>query len=107
MPSSMAIAMQRRNDKQQRTYFRSERFFNQNGSWYFAAREGEFGPYASRAAADAAMQRFVAEKVHLQRFQQSREKELRLKPLRDPHERVRAQLDERVKSLNTSRRVLV
>jgi hypothetical protein len=64
----------RRDDKNQRTYFRSQRIFCTNGQWYFATREGEHGPFGSRARAEAALARFVNDKVELDGFQQSRRK---------------------------------
>ena len=62
----------RRNDRDQKTYFRSQRIFCTNGQWYFATREAEHGPFGSRSRAEAALCRFVIEKVELDGFQQSR-----------------------------------
>lgn len=43
--------------------FRSGRFFIVNGTWYFATREGpDKGPFASRAAAEAALLNFVRDR---------------------------------------------
>jgi hypothetical protein len=64
--------MRRRTDLKDKTYFRSERLFCMNGQWYFCAREGDHGPYASRDTAERALKRFVNEKVELDRFQRSR-----------------------------------
>ena len=68
----MDTAMRRRTDQKDKTYFRSERLFCMNGQWYFCAREGDHGPYASRDAAERALKRFVNDKVELDGFQKSR-----------------------------------
>jgi hypothetical protein len=65
--------MRRREDNEDRTYFRSDRLFLMNGQWYFSSREGDCGPFASREVAHAALARFVHEKVELDSFQKSRE----------------------------------
>src|SRR3954453_22009433 len=45
-PSVIRTAiMRRREDREDRTYFRSERVFTMNGQWYFSAREGDCGPF--------------------------------------------------------------
>jgi hypothetical protein len=67
--------MRRREDHEEKTYFRSDRLFSMNGQWYFSAREGDCGPYASREAARIALARFVNEKIELDAFQKSRERE--------------------------------
>ena len=42
------------------SHFRAvERYFCENGQWYFSTREGEEGPFRTREAAEAAMQRYV------------------------------------------------
>lgn len=42
----------RHDDKERKTWFRSDRFFNEGNQWYFATREGTVeGPYESRAEA--------------------------------------------------------
>jgi Domain of unknown function (DUF6316) len=69
--------MRRREDHEEKTYFRSDRLFSMNGQWYFGTREGDCGPYASREAAKVALSRFINEKIELDAFQKSRE--------RDPH----------------------
>jgi len=62
----------RRDDKETKTYFRSERIFCMNGSWYFATREGEQGPFFSRTRAEDALKRFLGDKRELAAFQKSR-----------------------------------
>ena len=43
-----------------RAPFRTGRFFCVNGRWFFATREGgDYGPYRSRAEAEAALTNFV------------------------------------------------
>jgi len=64
----------RQGDSEPRNYFRSEtRLFNLNGSWYFATREGDQGPFASRDRAQAEAQRYANERLSLCGFQASRE----------------------------------
>lgn len=62
----------RRDDRKSKTYFRSERIFCMNGSWYFATREGEQGPFFSRTRAEDALKRFLGDKRELAAFQESR-----------------------------------
>jgi hypothetical protein len=62
----------RRDDTVQRTYFRSERIFSTNGSWYFATREGHQGPFRARPLVEAALRRFLCDRRELQEFQKSR-----------------------------------
>jgi hypothetical protein len=62
----------RKTDKNPKTYFRSERIFSMNGNWYFATREGEQGPFASRNRAEAGLRRHLSELEQLEAFQQSR-----------------------------------
>jgi Domain of unknown function (DUF6316) len=69
--------MRRREDPEEKTYFRSERVFAMNGQWYFGAREGDCGPYRTQEIARAALARFINEKVELYGFQKSREREVR------------------------------
>ena len=41
-------------------HFRTgHRYFCENGQWWFSTREGEEGPFATRAAAEAALDRYV------------------------------------------------
>jgi hypothetical protein len=67
------LIMRRRDDRNDKTYFRSERVFAMNGQWYFGAREGDHGPFRTPDLARAALARFLNEKVELDRFQKSRE----------------------------------
>ncbi len=48
-----------------------------NGQWYFGAREGDVGPFRTPDMARAALARFINEKVELDGFQKSREREVR------------------------------
>src|SRR5262245_10519512 len=75
--SNRAPKMRRREDKDDRTYFRSDRLFLMNGRWYFSTREGDYGPFGSREIARAALARFVRDKVELDSFQKAREKDTR------------------------------
>ncbi len=74
--------MQRRTDNASRHFYRSDRYFRQNGQWYFATREGEYGPYATHAAAEHALDLYLAERSQLARFQKLREREARLEQVR-------------------------
>ena len=65
--------MNRKNDKADQPYFRSDRLFFMNGKWYFASREGDMGPYVTREYAERMLARFLLEKVELASFQESRE----------------------------------
>jgi len=64
----------RKTDKNPKTYFRSERIFSMNGSWYFATREGDQGPFASRNRAEAGLTRFLTEQKCLETLNLSRTK---------------------------------
>ena len=47
-------------DQSNLRHFRTaERYFCQNGQWWYSTREGEEGPFPSREAAEFAMQRYV------------------------------------------------
>jgi hypothetical protein len=59
------MIMGRRDDAEDKTYFRSDRLFCSNGQWFFVTREEEQGPYRNRDLAEAALQRFIDEKVDL------------------------------------------
>lgn len=42
----------RKGETQEKVWYRSERYFTVDGSWYFSTREGvDVGPYSSRLAA--------------------------------------------------------
>lgn len=59
---------------QSRHYFRSqERLFCFNGQWYFATREGDCGPFASKDIAKSEVVRFLHEREALNGFQNSRD----------------------------------
>ena len=53
----------RKDDEQQKTFFRTEdRIFQVNGQWWFATREGDRGPFASRQAAADELVAYILEK---------------------------------------------
>jgi hypothetical protein len=87
--------MRRRDDRDNKTYFRSERVFATNGQWYFSTREGNCGPFRTADLARGALARFINEKVELASFQQSREREVK-KP--------KISLAERLKIADVARR---
>jgi hypothetical protein len=76
-PQIRHSTMRRREDTQDKSYFRSERVFGLNGQWYFGSREGDCGPFATPAMARRALERFISDKVELAAFQKSREREIR------------------------------
>ncbi len=52
--------------------FRSDRFYTEDGQWYFAIRRGpDQGPFASREAAEAALEAFIAEQQAQERRQRA------------------------------------
>jgi len=68
--------MGRRDDVEDKTYFRSDRLFCSNGQWFITTREGAQGPYGNRDQAEVALKRFIGEKVDLKEFQDSRDAEI-------------------------------
>ena len=53
-------------------FFRSEsRFYRENGAWYYATREGNHGPFDSRADAEADARLYAGLHSHIE---QAREK---------------------------------
>lgn len=63
----------RHDDSKDGTYFRSsERIFRMNEHWYFAAREGDQGPYSSEQSARKQAAQFIAERTQLAKFQSKR-----------------------------------
>ena len=52
--------MREEDEKTNVRHFRmAHRYFCENGQWWFSTREGEEGPFPSREAAEAGMQRYV------------------------------------------------
>jgi hypothetical protein len=66
------MIMGRRDDAEDKTYFRSDRLFCSNGQWFITTREGAQGPYGKRDQAEAALKRFISGKVELKQFQDER-----------------------------------
>jgi len=68
--------MRKKDDvKSKLRYFRAgDRIFKQNEAWYFAAREGDQGPYSSRGQAELEARRFVIGESDgdLEHFQKTR-----------------------------------
>ncbi len=51
-------------------YFRSgHRYFCMDGKWYFSTRESEEGPFSSREAAEAALERYLNSLEMLKKLQ--------------------------------------
>ena len=62
----------RHDDTTEKSYFRSsERLFRVNSDWYFAAREGDQGPFESQQRAEKELDRYIEEQVSLHKFMQS------------------------------------
>ncbi len=85
----------RHDDHNNKRFFRSpERVFHMNGAWFFAAREGDQGPYPSHNEAEREVARYILEKTELDSFQRQRERaparpvrvelELELEPMEHP-----------------------
>ena len=52
--------MPRKGEDTEKTWFRTDRFYNVNGSWHFMTREGEeLGPYGSKQDAQAALMLYI------------------------------------------------
>lgn len=50
----------RQDDQSARTWFRSDRFFNEGPNWYFTTRENTVeGPYATREEAENALMMYL------------------------------------------------
>ena len=57
----MAMSEKRYSDKQTRTWFRGDRFFQHEGKWFFYTREGTMeGPFDDKYHAFERMERYVA-----------------------------------------------
>ncbi len=68
--------MRRGDTQSHRNYFRSvARVFNLNGSWYFATRERDQGPFSNRELAEVEARRYADELLAFRGFQASREAE--------------------------------
>lgn len=54
----------RKDDPAKSTFFRSSnRVFSQNGEWFYQTREGDQGPFATREAAAADLDRYVSQRA--------------------------------------------
>lgn len=51
----------------------SNRYFCQDGRWWFSTREGEEGPFDTRELAEEGMQRFVGSVQLMEKFQATRQ----------------------------------
>ena len=64
----MSIYNPNRQNEDKAAPFRSDRFYCVNDEWYFAIRRGpDQGPYPSKEAAQAALKKFIAEELVLER----------------------------------------
>ena len=58
--------MNRAGDRQDKNFFRTERFFAANDQWFFATREAvDLGPFDSRADAEWELQMFLKTQLGL------------------------------------------
>jgi uncharacterized protein DUF6316 len=52
--------MNRPNDPENKSFFKSERYFESNGQWYFSTREtADQGPFKSRDAATSELNAYL------------------------------------------------
>ena len=66
--------MRDKDEKTNVSHFRTtERFFCQNGGWWFSTREGEEGPFDTREDAKAALDRFVGSVQFSEQWQAEKE----------------------------------
>jgi|MDTG01.2.fsa_nt_gb hypothetical protein len=49
------------------------RFYQSNGGWFYATREGEHGPFPDRAAAEADARRYTGLQSHIETARQKRD----------------------------------
>lgn len=56
-------------------FFRSERLYRINSEWFFAAREGDMGPYTTEGAAERAILQYITEMSELAHWQKVREEQ--------------------------------
>ncbi|KZX56867.1 hypothetical protein A3709_03555 [Halioglobus sp. HI00S01] len=50
----------RKSDQEEKSFFRSDRFFEHNGQWFFATREGTTeGPFGDRIQAQARLEAYI------------------------------------------------
>jgi len=55
-------------DEKVRPFRTRNRYFCQDGQWWFSTREGEEGPFMSREAAEHGMQRYVDSAEMMEKF---------------------------------------
>ena len=61
--------MRRKTDSAERNVFRTDRYFQSEGLWYFATREGiDFGPFTSRLEGKKAASRYIDTQSAMQRL---------------------------------------
>lgn len=59
-------------DSKVRPFRTRNRYFCQDGQWWFSTREGEEGPFVSREAAEHGMQRYVDSAAEMKKLQQDK-----------------------------------
>ena len=58
-----------RDGEDDRTWFRSDRFFAENDKWFFTTREGTVeGPYDSRKDAEQELEIYLVKRRRMQEF---------------------------------------
>lgn len=61
--------MGKRSGDDDRTYFNSNRFFNEDGKWFFTTREGQMrGPFESRSDAEQELMLYLRQLDERARF---------------------------------------
>ena len=59
----------RDDDREKKTFFRSDRFFSEGDKWFFTTREGAIkGPYDSRADAEQELMLFLRDLRNMESF---------------------------------------
>lgn len=83
--SSQYQMQNRRTDTEPRAYYRAEnRLLKSNGQWFFATREGEYGPFPTEEMAHRELKRFLDAQMELQLFQLKRDQWNRDQACKDP-----------------------
>jgi hypothetical protein len=80
-----------------RSYFRSpQRLFVLNGQWFYSTREGDVGPFSSRAAAERDIVRYAKEHQDLAQIQEISARRVAREAAHTASRRVRFARDHRI-----------
>ncbi|KGD65928.1 thiolase [Alcanivorax nanhaiticus] len=59
----------REDDQNERTWFRSDRFFNEGPNWYFSTRENTIeGPYPNREEAESGLMMYLRDMKAMENY---------------------------------------